>query len=191
MAATVDLSPAFVKIVGFYRSDTFNRTIDFVPSGSFDFTGAIGNCQIVNKSTNALVQDLTTANGGVTFPTADSILLFANRTSSPGCILAAVAPLLTVNHASAHDEPPRGVAVPDASAVACHVAASRSKLSASTTVIFHALFSHAVKRVRSTTAPVTNPCAVFAMRVTDPDGLDATHEVSAVRAVSEPLTRSI
>ena len=90
MAAIVDLKPAEAKIIGFYRSDTFNRTINFVPPGSFDFTGATGNCQIVNKSTNALVQDLTTANGGVTFPTADSILLFALDTATalwPVCAL--------------------------------------------------------------------------------------------------------
>ncbi len=77
MAALVDLKPAEVKIVGFYRSDTFARTITFEPPGSFDFTGATGNCQIVNKSTNVLVQELTTANGGLTFPTSDDILLFA------------------------------------------------------------------------------------------------------------------
>lgn len=77
MAATVDLSPAFVKVTGFYKSDTFNRTITFVPPGSFDFTGASGNCQLVNKSTNALVQDLTTVNGGISFPDTDTILLFS------------------------------------------------------------------------------------------------------------------
>lgn len=77
MAALVDLSPAQVKIVGFYQSDTFSRTITFVPPGSFDFTGASGNCQLVNKSTNALVQDLTTGNGGISFPDSDTILLFA------------------------------------------------------------------------------------------------------------------
>lgn len=78
MAALVDLSPAQIKIVGFYQSDTFSRTITFVPPGSFDFTGAAGNCQLVNKSTNALVHDLTTANGGVTFPDSDTILLYTD-----------------------------------------------------------------------------------------------------------------
>ena len=90
MAAIVDLSPAFVKITGFYKSDTFSRTITFVPSGSFDFTGASGNCQLVNKSTNALVEELTTGNGGITFPDTDTILLFASDTDTatwPVCAL--------------------------------------------------------------------------------------------------------
>ena len=90
MAAIVDLKPAEVKIVGFYRSDTFNRTITFTPPGSFDFTGAVGNCQILNKSTNALVEELTTANGGLTFPTSDNILLFvsdADTATWPVCAL--------------------------------------------------------------------------------------------------------
>ena len=90
MAALVDLNPAEVKVIGFYQSDTFSRTIEFVPSGSFVFTGAAGNCQLVNKSTNALVQDLTTANGGVTFPDADTILLFATDAETalwPVCTL--------------------------------------------------------------------------------------------------------
>lgn len=90
MAALVDLNPAEVKIVGFYKSDTFSRTITFVPPGSFDFTGAAGNCQLVNKSTNALVEDLTTINGGVTFPTADDILLFVSDADTavwPVCTL--------------------------------------------------------------------------------------------------------
>lgn len=77
MAAIVDLSPAEVSIVGFYQSDTFNRTITFTPSGSFNFTGATGNCQLVNKSTNALVQELTTGNGGISFPDSNTIRLFA------------------------------------------------------------------------------------------------------------------
>ena len=77
MAALVDLNPAEVKVIGFYQSDTFSRTITFVPPGSFNFTGAAGNCQLVNKSTNALVQELTTANGGISFPDTDTILLFA------------------------------------------------------------------------------------------------------------------
>ena len=88
--AVVDLKPAEVKIIGFYKSDTFNRTISFVPSGSFDFTGASGNCQLVNKSTNALVQEFTTGNGGLTFPTADDVLLFALDTDTalwPVCSL--------------------------------------------------------------------------------------------------------
>lgn len=80
--AVVDLSPPEVTIKGFYRSDTFVRTFEFTPSGTFDFTGAAGNCQLVNKSTNALVKDLTTANGGLTFPTADVILLFAADTDT-------------------------------------------------------------------------------------------------------------
>lgn len=90
MAALVDLKPAEIKIVGFYKSDTFNRTISFVPPGSFDFTGAAGNCQLVNKSTNVLVEELTTANGGISFPTADDILLFAADTDTatwPVCAL--------------------------------------------------------------------------------------------------------
>lgn len=90
MAALVDLNPAEVKIVGFYKTDTFSRTITFVPPGSFDFTGASGNCQLVNKSTNALVQDLTTANGGLTFPDSDTVLLFATDTDTadwPVCSL--------------------------------------------------------------------------------------------------------
>lgn len=77
MAALVDLRPPEIKIVGQYKTDTFNRTIRFVPPGSFDFTGASGNCQLVNKSTNALVQDLTTVNGGISFLDTDTILLFA------------------------------------------------------------------------------------------------------------------
>ena len=90
MAALVDLNPAEVKIVGFYKSDTLSRTITFVPPGSFDFTGAAGNCQLVNKSTNALVQDLTDANGGITFPDSDTILLFtdsADTANWPVCAL--------------------------------------------------------------------------------------------------------
>lgn len=90
MAALVDLSPAQIKIVGFYQSDTFSRTITFVPPGSFDFTGAAGNCQLVNKSTNALVQELTTANGGISFPDSDTILLFTLDTATalwPVCSL--------------------------------------------------------------------------------------------------------
>ena len=82
MAALVDLTPAQIKIVGFYKSDTFSRTITFVPPGSFDFTGATGNCQLVNKSTNALVKEITTANGGITFPDSDTILLFVNETDT-------------------------------------------------------------------------------------------------------------
>jgi hypothetical protein len=99
----------------------------------------------------------------------------------------AVAPLVIVSHASAHDEPPRGVTVPFGSAVVCHVASSRVKLLASVTVIFHAPLSHAVNEVKSTIAPVTSPCPVLAILVTDPEGFEATQEVKAVRAVSEPL----
>lgn len=71
--ATVNLSAASIKVVGFVKSDTFDLLVDFTPSGSFNFTGAAGNCQLVNKSTNALVEDLNTAGGEVTFPTADQI----------------------------------------------------------------------------------------------------------------------
>ena len=95
---------------------------------------------------------------------------------------------MVVFHASDHDAPPRGVAVPDASAVVCQTAPSRSKLSASTTVIFQASFSQVLNKVRSTTDPVVRPWLVLFMRVIDPDGLDAVQEVSAVRAVSEPET---
>ena len=103
---------------------------------------------------------------------------------------AAVAPLVMVSQASLHDDPPRGVTVPDVSAVVCQVAPSSVKLSASTTVIFHAEFSQVENNVRSTTAPVTRPCPVFAILVIDPDGLDAVQDVRAVRAASEPLTKS-
>jgi hypothetical protein len=58
---------------------------------------------------------------------------------------------------------------------------------ASVTVIFHAPLSHAVNAVRSTTAPVVRPWPVLAILVTDPEGFEATQEVKAVRAVSEPL----
>lgn len=90
MAALVDLNPAEVKIVGFYKSDTLSRTITFVPPGSFDFTGAAGNCQLVNKSTNALVQDLTDGNGGISFPDSDTVLLFTDPAETadwPVCTL--------------------------------------------------------------------------------------------------------
>ena len=90
MAALVDLRPPEIRIVGQYKTDTFSRTITFVPPGSFDFTGASGNCQLVNKSTNELVQDLTTLNGGVSFPDSDTILLFtdpADTANWPVCTL--------------------------------------------------------------------------------------------------------
>lgn len=72
-AATVNLSAASLKVVGFVKSDTLDLTIGFTPSGSFDFSGAAGNMQLVNKSTNALVADLDTAGGEILFPTSDSI----------------------------------------------------------------------------------------------------------------------
>lgn len=88
--AVVDLSPAEIKITGFYRSDTFDKTITFTPPGSFDFTAAAGNCQLVNKSTNALVADLDTAGGEILFPTADDIrVLVADSVTAlwPACTL--------------------------------------------------------------------------------------------------------
>jgi len=89
-AALVDLNPAEVKIIGFYQSDTFDRTITFTPPGSFDFTGAAGNMQLVNKSTNALVADLDTAGGEILFPTSDDIqILVADTVTAlwPVCTL--------------------------------------------------------------------------------------------------------
>ena len=88
--ATVDLSWARLNVVGFVKSDTFDLTIDFVPSGSFDFTGAAGNMQLVNKSTNALVADLDTAGGEILFPTSDQIQIVVEDTVTalwPVCTL--------------------------------------------------------------------------------------------------------
>jgi len=72
-SATINLTAASFKIIGFVKGDTLDLLIDFVPSGSFNFTGAAGNMQLVNKSTNALVADLDTAGGEILFPTADQI----------------------------------------------------------------------------------------------------------------------
>lgn len=72
-AATVNLSAASLKVIGFVIGDTLDLAIDFTPSGSFDFSGADGNMQLVNKSTNELIADLTTGGGEILFPTADQI----------------------------------------------------------------------------------------------------------------------
>jgi hypothetical protein len=91
-AANVNLSAATLKVTGFVVGNTFELEIDFVPPGSFDFTGATGKCRIVKKSDNTTVQDLTTGGGGVTFPTSDSIRLFSADTATalwPICDLLA------------------------------------------------------------------------------------------------------
>lgn len=78
--ATVNLSAASLKVVGFYISDTLDLVIDFIPSGSFNFSGASGNMQLVNKSTNALIADLTTVGGEILFPNADQIQVLVEDT---------------------------------------------------------------------------------------------------------------
>lgn len=77
-AATVNLSAATLKVVGFVVGNTFDLLIDFVPSGSFNFAGATGKCRLIKKSDNSTVEDLDTAGGGITFPTSDQIQVFVS-----------------------------------------------------------------------------------------------------------------
>lgn len=81
-AATVNLSAATLKVVGFVVGNTFELEVDFTPSGSFNFAGASGKCRLVKKSDNTTIEDLTTLNGGVTFPTADQVRIFVSDTDT-------------------------------------------------------------------------------------------------------------
>lgn len=68
--SVIDYSAAGFKIVEWHVGNTFDFVFDFVPHGSFDFTGASGKCRLVKKSDNTTVADLTTQ---ITFPTANEI----------------------------------------------------------------------------------------------------------------------
>lgn len=124
----------------------------------------------------------------VAVPIEDGAELFAILITSPGAILAADAPVVIVFQASVQLIPQNGTTSQLASAVACHTAQSRSKLLASTTVIFHAPLSHAVKFERVTTAPVTNQCHVLVHLVIDPDGFATVTVVRVVLAASFPFS---
>lgn len=77
--SVIDYSAAGFKIVEWHVGNTFDFNFDFVPHGSFDFSGASGKCRLVKKSDNTTIIDLTTE---ITFPSANEIDIVVDDTTT-------------------------------------------------------------------------------------------------------------